>query len=304
MKSHSHPPIYVQMIGLLKNALELLDEQGREEVMQFILASQHENGGFRDRGGSPDLYYSLFGMLILKAMAAKPTGSPENKPKENPSALDAIQASVANSLLKLKQFTQRPSSLKVPGFIERCSLLLLQTELKSNRYSRFLSLVSLGKSFWKERSSINLSYRSFVLFLTLEAILPLSSLIKRPAKRMMAQTEVNEHSPCSEVAAKVFLLKMMNQQNTRETALLSSFAARSGGFKAFLHLEHADMLSTAVALFALNNAGADLRLLKPSMLEFIQSNYRDGAFLSGDGDSTADVEYTFYGLLALGVLVS
>lgn len=304
MKSHPHTPFYVQIIALLQNALALLDEQGREEVLQFILNSQHDDGGFRDRGGSSDLYYSLFGMLILRAMAAKPTREEDNNSPEDTSALEARQALVDNSLFKLKQFTQRQSSLKVPGFIERCCLLLLQTELKSNSYFRLVSLASLGKSFWKERSSINLSYRSFVLFLTMEAVLPLSGWIKRPAKRMMAHTDVNEHSPCSEVAAKVFLLKMMHQKNSKEVELLRSFADPPGGFKAFLQLGHADMLSTAVALFSLNDAGADLRLLKPSMLEFIQSNYREGAFLSGDGDQTMDVEYTFYGLLALGVLVN
>jgi hypothetical protein len=119
---------------------------------------------------------------------------------------------------------------------------------------------------------------------------------------MVFQTTVTEHSPCSEVAAKVFINNMSGQPDVNEISLLNSFACPSGGFKAFSHLDHADMLSTAVALFALQNAGADLRLLKPSMLDFIQSNYSEGAFLSGDGDLTADVEYTFYGLLALGVL--
>jgi len=95
---------------------------------------------------------------------------------------------------------------------------------------------------------------------------------------------------------------MMNQDGSKETELLMSFACESGGFKAFAHLDQADMLSTAVALFALKFTGSDLRLLKPACLDFIQSNYFDGAFLSGDGDPTADVEYTFYGLLALGVL--
>jgi hypothetical protein len=95
---------------------------------------------------------------------------------------------------------------------------------------------------------------------------------------------------------------MMNQDGLTEQELLKSFACETGGFKAFAHLNNADMLSTAVALFALNFAGSDLRLLKPACLDFIQQNYAEGAFLSGDGDTTIDVEYTFYGLLALGVL--
>ena len=120
---------------------------------------------------------------------------------------------------------------------------------------------------------------------------------------MLSRIEVDMHSPCSEVAAKVFLQKMLNQDGEKDQKLLKSFACESGGFKAFAHLQQADMLSTAVALFALDFAGSDLRLLKPACLDFIQQNFVDGAFLSGDGDQTADLEYTFYGLLALGVLV-
>ena len=119
---------------------------------------------------------------------------------------------------------------------------------------------------------------------------------------MLRRSTIDQHSPCSEVAARVFLQKMMNQERLEDQVLLKSFACETGGFKAFAHLNNADMLSTAVALFALSYSGCDLRLLKPVCLDFIGQNFSDGAFLSGDGDPTADVEYTFYGLLALGVL--
>lgn len=119
---------------------------------------------------------------------------------------------------------------------------------------------------------------------------------------MLARTTIDQHSPCSEIAARVFLQKMMNRDGSEDQELLKSFACETGGFRAFAHLNHADMLSTAVALFALDFADCDLRLLKPACLDFIGQNFSDGAFLSGDGDPTADVEYTFYGLLALGVL--
>ena len=209
---------------------------------------------------------------------------------------------VEGKILKLKQFIARQSKSEVPGFIEKCCLVLLQKELKTGRISQIRSIFSLGKSFWKERLSINLSYRSFVLFLTLDAVFPFPRLLKFGAGKMLKQTVVDQHSPCSEVAAKVFLQRMMNQDGSKETELLMSFSCESGGFKAFAHLDQADMLSTAVALFALEFAGSDLRLLKPASLDFIESNFADGAFLSGDGDPTVDVEYTFYGLLALGVL--
>lgn len=277
----------------------MLDEQGRAEVLQFILTHQNPDGGFSDRGGRSDLYYSLFGLLILKGAEGK--GSRKQK---SSLALDSNPELVDESILKLKQFTEEQTTTEVSGFIERCCLVLLQKELKVRRFSRFQSLWSLGKSFLKERHSINLSYRSFVLFLTLDAVFPFPLIFKEMAKRMLTHTTVDQHSPCSEIAAKVFILKMLNQDGLNEQKLLASFACESGGFKAFALLNNADMLSTAVALFALTYAGHDIRLLMPSCLDFIDQNYSEGAFLSGDGDQTADVEYTFYGLLALGVLAN
>jgi hypothetical protein len=285
------------MIVLLGNSLNLLDEQCREEVLQFLISQQNPDGGFHDRGGKSDLYYSLFGGLMLRA-AQKES---EDRRPETGEPLPEREA-VEGAIMKLKYFVICQSNAQVPGFIEKCCLVLLQKELKTGRNSQLKALISLGKSFWKERHSINLSYRSFVLFLTLDAVLPFRRILKTGAKRMLTRTTIDQHSPCSEVAAKVFLQKMMNQDVSKDEELLKSFACESGGFKAFAHLENADMLSTAVALFALNYAGCDLRLLRPVCLDFIGQNFSEGAFLSGDGDPTADVEYTFYGLLALGVL--
>lgn len=300
------------MIALLRNALGLLDEQGREEVLQFITSQQNADGGFQDRGERSDLYYSLFGMLMLKAWGGEHGAEDRGQRSESMETEDREPFTepvegrnpelAAESILKLRQFTSRQSNSEVPGFIGQCCLVLLQKELNTARSARLKAFYSLARSSWKERHSINLSYRSFVLFLTLDAVLPLSGILKRTAKRMLRRTIVDQHSPCSEVAAHVFLQKMMGQDVSEGQELLKSFACESGGFKAFLHLQQADMLSTAVALFTLNFAGDDLRLLRPACLDFIQQNFSEGAFLSGDGDQTADVEYTFYGLLALGAL--
>ncbi len=302
MTNPTHIPFYRQMIAMLRNALTLLDEQGREEVVHFLIGQQNPDGGFRDRGGRSDLYYSLFGGLMLGAWG----GGPRAKGMKNEDRRLDIGAAfpelVEGTIQKLKQFIAGQSNADVPGFIEKCCLILLQKELKAGSNSQLKALISLGKSFWEERHSINISYRSFVLFLTLDAVLPFRKILKIGAKRMLKRTTVDQHSPCSEVAARVLLQKMMNQDGSEDQELLKSFACETGGFKAFAHLENADMLSTAVALFALDFANCNLRLLKPDCLDFIGQNFSDGAFLSGDGDTTADVEYTFYGLLALGVL--
>lgn len=306
VKIPSHISFYKQMIAILGKAFALLDEQGREEVLQFLLSQQNPDGGFQDRGGRSDLYYSLFGGLMLRA-AEKETEDRRPEPEgtqletRNPPPATMLPELVEGAILKLKQFIIGQSNSELPGFIEKCCLVLLQKELRTVRNAQIKALISLGKSFWNERHSISLSYRSFVLFLTLDAVLPFRRILKIGAKRMLAQTIADENSPCSELAAKVFLQKMMNRNSSEDQELLKTYACETGGFRAFLHQGQADMLSTAVALFALDFSGDDLRLLKPACLEFIQLNFYDGAFLSGDGDQTADVEYTFYGLLALGV---
>lgn len=287
------------MIEFPRKAIGLLDIQGREEFVQYILVQQNSDGGFKDRGGRSDLYYSLFGGLMLRA-AEKET---DDRRPDIKTPLPESKA-VEEAILKLKQFITQQSNSEVPGFIEKCCLVLLQKELKIGRNSQIKALISLGKSFFKERHSINLSYRSFVFFLTLDAVLPFRKILKFGAKKMLRRTTVDQHSPCSEVAAKVFLQKMMNWNGSEDQELLKSFVCETGGFKAFAHLNNADMLSSAVALYALNYADCDLRLLKPACLDFIGQNFSNGAFFSGDGDQTADVEYTFYGLLALGVLAN
>lgn len=328
---HPNIPFYRQMVSLLRNALALLDEQGQQEVFQFLRSQQNADGGFMDRGGRSDLYYSLFGMLLHGAWGMghgaplpereavegsdqsqwsvdnetenrrRKTDDKKNKLKEP--LLELVEGQLPTEIkVKLNQFINSQSSKEVPGFIEQCCLALLQKELNISRFYRIRTLMKISGSFWKERHSINLSYRSFVLFLTLDAVLPFRGLLQQFSGKMLSRIEVNENSPCSEIAAKVFLLKMLGKDGSNEQKLLKSFAFESGGFRAFRHLEQADMLSTAVALFALKNAGCDIRLLAPGCLDFIHQNFVEGAFLSGDDDQTTDLEYTFYGLLALGTL--
>ena len=95
---------------------------------------------------------------------------------------------------------------------------------------------------------------------------------------------------------------MLGLNTNKMQKKLLDFSVEAGGYRAFDSVQTADMLSTGVALFVLKGTGFDLREIKPGCLEFVQNNYLDGAFISGDGDLTKDLEYTFYGLLALGSL--
>lgn len=77
-----------------------------------------------------------------------------------------------------------------------------------------------------------------------------------------------------------------------------------GGFRANQGALFADLLSTAVALYALRLGQADLSGFRDSCLEFVRSLWdtERGGFRACEADDVLDSEYTFYGLLALGVL--
>ena len=72
----------------------------------------------------------------------------------------------------------------------------------------------------------------------------------------------------------------------------------SGGFLSNSGAAIPDMLSTAAALFALKCSGISPMF---SPMEFIEAHWQDnGSFMDNLADGAADIEYLFYGLLALG----
>lgn len=75
----------------------------------------------------------------------------------------------------------------------------------------------------------------------------------------------------------------------------------AGGFLATTDAPLPDLLSTAVSLHALDAVGADWRSRQEHILDFIDSLWSAaGGFHGSWADDDLDSEYTFYGLLALG----
>ena len=150
---------------------------------------------------------------------------------------------------------------------------------------------------------MDLSYQFFLISLTVDAVGKNKRLFYFFARIGLGLYKPKGNFPCSVVAAMLYAREILGLRTNKNIRELTRFAIENGGFRAFMSVEHADSLSTGVALFALKEAGADIRLMRPGCLDFIQENYTGGAFLSGDGDLTEDLEYTFYGLLGLGAIV-
>ena len=57
--------------SVLKNSISMLDPDMVNEIRFFIIDKQTPEGGFSDRAGKCDIYYSLFGYLVAEALNIK-----------------------------------------------------------------------------------------------------------------------------------------------------------------------------------------------------------------------------------------
>ncbi|WP_319482326.1 prenyltransferase/squalene oxidase repeat-containing protein [uncultured Draconibacterium sp.] len=267
--------IYKKLVRRLSLGFETLSPEIQQEIIDFISSQQHASGGFCDRAGKPDPYYSLFGCWLSVA-----TGQKEE--------IEQLKAYIS----------KQPATSST---VEELAINLMKTELfpKQKNESRF----SLLKKVFSGHNFMDISYRFFLLALTIDATAKSRFVFNLMARVWLPFYKVKENSPCSLVAALCFARFDLGLEYNKYQKLLLEFHQEKAGFRAFETTPFSDTLSTGVALFSLAETNYDLRLITPDCLDFIQMNYLSGAFLSGDGDETRDLEYTFYGLLALGSLV-
>ncbi len=270
----SYIPIYRQFIDLLVSGLSFLDEETQNELRDFVSKNQHADGGFVDRGGAADLYYSLFGFWMAEAL------------------------NMEKQLESLKGFISIKKKEEHINTVDRFALMLIDLGTHHGEKPR----VQLIKQLFNPDYQANFSYQLFLFLLVFDARFGRKPGLNFFVRLWLRFYRLPVGSPCSMLAAiTVARVEVGLKVDIFQKQLLAYFDENSG-FKAFDHLTTGDMLSTSVALFALKKSGFDMRLIAPTCLDFIQKNYAEGAFLSGDGDQTRDLEYSFYGLLALGCL--
>jgi len=260
---------------ILKRSVDILDDAVAFELKSFIGSSQSSSGGFKDRAGNPDLYYTLFGWFTADALGMKkecdlvwPYVSTEINRKEP-------QGVYLHCLAILSALSGRTGEFKkLHGARLRMSPGMNEQKL----YGAFLSVLS----YWYLRD-----FRGIFRL-----------------RRKMKTLSFNEDLPCPLAAASLVLAGSFREPVDGHIKQVMAFYDGKGGFRATGSTPIPDLLSTAVALYALNFCGYDLREIKPDSLSFIDSLFIDGGFSGHPLDPDPDIEYTFYGLLALGALNS
>ncbi len=269
-------PVYQQFTGFVKKGFAALNEEHQEEVKRFIKSCKQGNGMFTDRAGTPDYYYSLFGTWLSLGVGLIAT-------KEDST-----------------QFTRQYDG-KFKNPIDEFASLLIKASLPGDNFDK-PSYFYLLKRLFLNKSHVSFFYRLF-LFVLIDDAIYRKKWLYTAARWILIFTSPPAGAPCSIQAAYIVGRHETGLDTKKEQKILLDFFVAGKGFKAFMDIGEVDLLSTAVALFALKTTGADLRKIAPDCLELIQQNYDGGAFLAGNGDQVRDLEYTFYGLLALGILV-
>ena len=269
-------PVYQNIIATARQSVQLFDDITLGEIRKYLEYSQHESGGFKDRAGKPDLYYSLFGMWSAIALDEK------------------------ESLNRLRSWIETRKIEKYQSVIEMACLFMIRRSLGMKGSGTILfrlvtQLVSKSKN-------ISPYYRLFIGLLLMDTLFPTLATLKWPGRKKLLKKAEGMTSSCTEAAAALAVLAASGTNTMALQEKVLAFFDEKTGFRAFHGKRDGDMLSTAAALFALRFSGSDLRPITPACLDFLGRNYSEGAFLPGDGDPETDMEYTFYGLLAAGSL--
>jgi hypothetical protein len=264
---------------VILHSLKCLDPIAVNQIKDYLISRFSNSGGFFDRAGKPDLYYTLFGYFIVKAYSSDhlfPGISAFTQDRIRTGNLTDVHLYCAAILT-----STTPTGWGYPDGVvyKRNVKKSIRTVIKQQKlYNAFLGLMTCY--YMRDYAGI---YR-----------------IRKLLDTGKRQTGV----PSTLLAAELVLQKSFNRNTSQLINRLLTFYDDHGGFKATESIRLSDLLSTAVALYALKFAGYDMRMIRPACLDYIDSLYHEGGFAANAVDPDTDIEYTFYGLLALGALAN
>jgi prenyltransferase beta subunit len=273
-------------------------------VRGFLQRQQTSDGGFMDRAGRSDLYYTVFGL----------------------EGLLAVQATV--QIEAVTQFLSRFEDGQTLDFVHLCCLARcwaslsvctkahLPSEMKARLRDRIESFRSGDGGFNPvPASAIGTVYAVFLAAAALqdlqapltEANGPLESLkgCETPDGAWGNERGLQEGSTNATAAAITLVHQLGSPLDPLAAGdwLFSQFHPQ-GGFRAAPGAPVPDLLSTATSLHALALLQRALpQTVKERCLDFVDSLWtNEGGFHGHWAEDSLDCEYTYYGLLALGHL--
>lgn len=272
--------------------------ESRDLIAGFLRSALTPEGGFANRAGEADLYYTVFGLEGLIALQ-------EPLPRDRVATyLERFGDGAGLDLVHLACLVRAwaaiaPDLAGVPaeGLLERLA-----------RYRTADG--AFGQTANATTPSVYASYLALGAFQDLRVTLP-------DAERLVALADASRavdggygnqvgdrHGLTTTTAAAVLLLHEIDVAPDPHLGMwLLDRCQEGGGFFATPAAPIPDLLSTATALHALAALHVPIEGLLEPCLDFVDSLWTSrGGFYGSWADDTLDLEYTYYGLLALGHL--
>jgi prenyltransferase beta subunit len=285
------------MLQVARLAPTLLGD-ARDLVHAFLQSRLNPDGGFQNRSGESDLYYTVFGLEGLCALSAPP-------PPATVAYLETFADAASLDFVHLTCLARAWATARPEGAPPDIVSALAQ------RLDRFRAADGgYATDPGAARGTV------YACFLGLGAAQDLRADVPHPeglitcldglraADGGFANHQGSEDGSTPATAAAVLLLRHVDRPpDARLADWLLARCHRDGGFFAAPRAPVPDLLSTATALHALVAMHASIDHIREPCLDFVDTLWtRDGGFYGSWADSTLDCEYTYYGLLALGHL--
>jgi prenyltransferase beta subunit len=262
----------------------------------FMRSQLVQPGGFADRRGQPDLYYTMFGLLFAAAteMPIDLNATERYLQSFAPQSLDLVHlASLTRSHLLLK-YLRRPHLATWPRQTLPPTLRNAYNALDTGELERFPHRDPRSPYSqmlrWSLAEDLGLNY----IHQNLDQY--------RQPDGMFANLPGDDAPAVNATAAALVLLNANGaDRRTLQPDLqrLADLQTPEGGFPAMPSTPVADLLSTATASLALTCCQHPLPYsLKPFLRQTITPA---GGFAAIPGDDAPDLEYTIYGLMAMGL---
>jgi hypothetical protein len=302
------------MLQVARLAPKILGDEATKLVVQFLRSQQNEDGGFKDRQGKSDLYYTVFALDALTALQ-EPIDSPRVR-----GYVESFGDGAGLDFVHLCTLARCWAALTC-GSSQREPALRRATIPAATRDSLLHGLSAFragdGGFHPTPNSARGTAYGAFLgtaAYQDLQAELPQPMELVRSLKFLETKdgawtNEVFGRSrmpvgATNATAAAVTVLRNLNMPVSAAVGdWLLTQAHPQGGFLAVPGAPIPDLLSTATALHALAGLQVSFERIKEPCLDFVDSLWtNEGSFHGNWADEHLDCEYTCYGLLALGHL--
>ena len=273
------------MLRTLQRAVGALGDEALALIRHFVQERMTANGVFVDRSGREDIYYTSFGMLLSHVLGIR----------RNCEATRLWLDRVDREQLDMVHYAAYVRSRMINEWEQnKIEFLLKNIKRKAIRPLSSFEVVP--------NMDAESPYAQFILYSLCEDTGNTPPTVCLTPYRIDGGGYANtrQGSPSTNATAAALMVTGQSEgySSTRDVEWLRDEQKPNGGWCAEQNTPLPDLLSTATALFTLHCYGIKPRY---SATDFIEGHWLDnGGFAATLLEDESDVEYLFYGLLALG----